>query len=124
GWLLAEFGAKSAREAESQARRVMDSLSRSAHPPAFRLLTDKLQARKVWEIRESALGAVSRVPGEPLTWEGWEDSAVAPDKLGGYMREFRKLTDRYKYRCAQYGHFGDGCLHTRITFDFESADGI
>ncbi len=124
GWLLAEFGAKSAREAESQARAVIDSFGRSAHPPAFRLLTDKQQARKVWEIRESALGAVSRVPGEPLTWEGWEDSAVAPEKLGAYLRDLRKLTQAYNYGCVVYGHFGDGCAHNRITFDLESSEGI
>src|SRR6266702_468375 len=79
------------------------------------------QARKVWEIRESALGAVSRVPGEPMTWEGWEDSAVAPARLGAYLRDLKKLTQTYNYGCVVYGHFGDGCTHNRITFDLESA---
>src|SRR6266568_1881353 len=124
GWLLAEFGAKSPREAESQAHGLMGALGRSVHPPAFRLFIDQQQARKVWEIRESALGAVSRVPGEPMTWEGWEDSAVAPEKLGGYLRDLKKLTQAYNYGCVVYGHFGDGCAHNRITFDLESAEGI
>jgi FAD/FMN-containing dehydrogenase/Fe-S oxidoreductase len=124
GWLLAEFGAQTAGEAESQARGLMDALGRSPHPPSFRLLTDKHQARKAWEVRESALGAVSRVPGEAPTWEGWEDSAVAPEKLGGYLREFRKLTEAYNYRCVVYGHFGDGCVHNRISFDLQTDDGL
>ncbi len=124
GWLLAEFGAQTAREAESQARGLMEPLGRSAHPPSFRLLTDKREARKAWEVRESALGAVSNVPGEPATWEGWEDAAVAPEKLGGYLREFRKLTEAYNYRCVVYGHFGDGCVHNRISFDLQSDGGL
>lgn len=124
GWLLAEFGAQTAGEAEAQARRLMQSLGRGAHTSSFRLLTDNRQARKAWEIRESALGAVSRVPGEPPTWEGWEDAAVAPDKLGGYLREFRKLTEAYNYGCVVYGHFGDGCTHNRITFDLQSDEGL
>jgi FAD/FMN-containing dehydrogenase/Fe-S oxidoreductase len=124
GWLLAEFGAQTADEAEAQARRMMEALSRSVQPPSFRLLSDKRQARKAWEIRESALGAVSNVPGEPATWEGWEDAAVAPAKLGGYLREFRKLTEAYSYQCVVYGHFGDGCVHNRISFDLQSADGL
>jgi len=124
GWLLAEFGAKSPREAESQAHGLMGALGRSVHPPAFRLFIDQQQARKVWEIRESALGAVSRVPGEPMTWEGWEDSAVAPARLGAYLRDLKKLTQTYNYGCVVYGHFGDGCTHNRITFDLESAEGI
>jgi FAD/FMN-containing dehydrogenase/Fe-S oxidoreductase len=124
GWLLAEFGAATMDEAESQARGLVQALASSAHPLSFRLLTDQRQARKAWEIRESALGAVSNVPGEPATWEGWEDAAVSPKKLGGYLREFRKLTEAYDYRCVVYGHFGDGCVHNRITFDLQSDDGL
>ncbi|HJT70460.1 MAG TPA: FAD-linked oxidase C-terminal domain-containing protein, partial [Terriglobales bacterium] len=123
GWLLAEFGAATAREAESQARGLMDALGEnSSH--SFRLLADPHVARKVWEVREAALGAVSNVPGEPQTWEGWEDAAVAPEKLGAYLRALRKLTDSYGYRCVMYGHFGDGCVHNRMDFGLHSADGI
>jgi len=124
GWLLAEFGARTLPEAESQAERVMESLRRSANASRFRLFPDRRQARKVWEVRESSLGAVSRVPGEPLNWEGWEDAAVAPEKLGAYLRDLKKLADDYDYRCVLYGHFGDGCVHNRLSFDLESADGI
>jgi FAD/FMN-containing dehydrogenase/Fe-S oxidoreductase len=124
GWLLAEFGAQTAGEAQAQARGLMEALSRTAHPPSFRLLTDKHQAKKAWEVRESALGAVSNVAGEPPTWEGWEDAAVAPEKLGRYLREFRKLTEAYNYRCVVYGHFGDGCVHNRISFDLQTDEGL
>jgi FAD/FMN-containing dehydrogenase/Fe-S oxidoreductase len=124
GWLLAEFGANEAGDAESQARGLMKSLGNGSGSIRFRLLTDRHIARKVWEIRESSLGTVSYVPGEPQSWEGWEDSAVAPEKLGGYLRQLRKLTDAYGYRCQMYGHFGDGCVHNRMSFDLESAEGI
>src|SRR5207248_418455 len=102
GWLLAEFGAQTAAEAEAQARRLMETLGTSANT---RLFTDRQQIKRVWEVRESSLGATSHVPGEPLSWEGWEDSAVAPEKLGQYLRELRKLLDRYGYRSVMYGHF-------------------
>jgi Fe-S oxidoreductase len=124
GWLLAEFGADTIPAAESQARGLMKVLGRSSPAPSFRLLIDQQQTRKVWEVRESALGAVSRVAGEPATWEGWEDAAVAPHKLGGYLRDLRKLTGAYGYGCVVYGHFGDGCVHNRISFDLESVEGI
>ena len=88
------------------------------------MFTDKQQARRVWDVRESSLGAVSNVPGQPPNWEGWEDSAVAPEKLGVYLRALRKLTDAYGYRCLMYGHFGDGCVHNRMDFDLQSVEGI
>ena len=87
GWLLAEFGGWTAAEAESQARGLMEALVVQQRHRNFRLFTDKQVARKVWEVREASLGAVSKVPGEPAMWEGWEDAAVAPDKLGGYLRD-------------------------------------
>lgn len=124
GWLLAEFGAWSALEAQAQAQRLIESLQRLAPSAATRIITDQAQARKVWEVRESSLGAVTYVPGEPPNWEGWEDSAVAPEKLGKYLRELSKLADSYQYRCTLYGHFGDGCVHNRISFDLETEEGI
>jgi Fe-S oxidoreductase len=124
GWLLAEFGADTIGEAELQAQRTREALSRGSARRTFRLFTDEQQARRVWEVRESSLGAVSNVPGQPATWEGWEDSAVAPEKLGIYLRALRKLTDAYGFRCLMYGHFGDGCVHNRMDFDLQSVEGI
>jgi len=124
GWLLAEFGAADSAEARAQAQAAIAGLGRHSNGRAFRLLEDPDGARKVWEVRESALGAVTHVPGEPPNWEGWEDCAVAPEKLGRYLREFQRLTDHYQYRSLIYGHFGDGCTHNRIDFDLQSRAGI
>jgi FAD/FMN-containing dehydrogenase/Fe-S oxidoreductase len=124
GWLLVEFGASTAAETESQAQGLMQQLARAPNPPATRLYTDKKQAKRVWEVRESALGVTSHVAGEPLNWEGWEDAAVAPEKLGGYLRDLRKMFADFGYKGSLYGHFGHGCVHTRINFDLQSKDGI
>jgi FAD/FMN-containing dehydrogenase/Fe-S oxidoreductase len=124
GWLLAEFGAATIAEAEAQASGLMEQLGKSPNPPQMRLFTDQKQIRRVWEVRESSLGVISYVPGEDLTWEGWEDSAVAPEELGQYLRELRKLMNSFNYRGTLYGHFGDGCVHNRTNFDLESKDGI
>jgi FAD/FMN-containing dehydrogenase/Fe-S oxidoreductase len=124
GWLMVEFGAETAPEAESQGRSLMHALTRNGHTPHMRLCTDKQQIKRVWEVRESALGVTSHSPGEPLNWEGWEDAAVAPEKLGGYLRDLRKMMAAYAYKGSLYGHFGHGCVHTRINFDLQSKDGI
>jgi FAD/FMN-containing dehydrogenase/Fe-S oxidoreductase len=124
GWLMVEFGATTAQEAESQASGLMQALGRSATPPVMRLYTNQQQIKRVWEVRESALGVTSHVPGEPLNWEGWEDSAVAPEKLGAYLRDLRKMMAAYGYKGSLYGHFGHGCVHTRINFDLQSKEGI
>jgi FAD/FMN-containing dehydrogenase/Fe-S oxidoreductase len=124
GWLLAEFGDNTPAAAEAQARSLMAALARSSHPPTVRLLTDPGEARRVWEVREASLGVTSHVPGEPLSWEGWEDAAVPPEKLGNYLRDFRALVASYGYRGTIYGHFGHACIHTRINFDFFTHEGV
>jgi FAD/FMN-containing dehydrogenase/Fe-S oxidoreductase len=123
GWLVVEFGAGSIEEAEQQARTAMSALE-GAGAPSMKLFVDEAEQKKVWDVREAGLGATAFVPGEPLTWEGWEDSAVAPDKVGAYLRDLCKLYEKYKYRSALYGHFGQGCIHCRLNFDLMSEPGI
>jgi FAD/FMN-containing dehydrogenase/Fe-S oxidoreductase len=124
GWLLVEFGGESKAESNGRAEAAMAALKKEPHAPSMKLYEDDKQEKLIWRIRESGLGATARVPGEPVTWEGWEDSAVAPARLGEYLRELRKLFDKYQYGCCLYGHFGQGCVHTRIDFDLETREGI
>jgi FAD/FMN-containing dehydrogenase/Fe-S oxidoreductase len=123
GWLMVEFGGQTLQEAESKARTLAAALNRSANPPNTRLLAGQ-NAKRIWEIRESSLGVTSHVPGEPLNWEGWEDAAVAPEKLGGYLRDLRKMMAAFGYKGSLYGHFGHACVHTRLNFDLQSKAGI
>ncbi len=124
GWLLVEMGGATPEEAQDKARRLMDELSRARPAPAMRLFSRPEEARRVWRVRESGLPATAHPRGRPLTWEGWEDSAVAPEKLGPYLRDLRGLWERHGYRGDLYGHFGDGCVHTRLDFDLETPEGV
>jgi FAD/FMN-containing dehydrogenase/Fe-S oxidoreductase len=124
GWLLVEFGGESKAESDAKATRAMAAIKRKRGAPAMKLYDDEKQEKLIWRIRESGLGATARVPGQPVTWEGWEDSAVPPAQLGSYLRDLRKLFEKYHYGCSLYGHFGQGCVHTRIDFDLETHDGI
>jgi FAD/FMN-containing dehydrogenase/Fe-S oxidoreductase len=124
GWLLVEFGGNSTEESTAKAHGFMSMMARKASAPSMTLFDDPRQQQLVWKVRESGLAATAHVPNEPPTWEGWEDSAVPPARVGDYLRELRKLYDQYGYSGALYGHFGQGCIHTRIDFDLESAAGI
>src|SRR5205085_4313114 len=90
----------------------------------MKLFDNPTHEKLVWHLREEGLGATARVPGEPDNHEGWEDSAVPPSKVGAYLRDLRKLLDKYQYNGALYGHFGQGCIHTRLTFDLKTDKGI
>src|SRR3981189_3010075 len=123
GFLLVEFGANDANESKTLALQLIDRLGQSPDPPTSRLYTEN-EAHAVWQIRESGPRAAAFAPGAPAEWEGWDDAAVAPEKLGAYLREIRKLMDEYSYRGWFYGHFGHGCVHMRVSFDLQSEGGI
>ncbi|HEX8919435.1 MAG TPA: FAD-binding oxidoreductase, partial [Chloroflexota bacterium] len=123
GWLLVEFGGQTRGEAESRARILIEQLRQFPDQPNIKLVLDPAEQQGMWDVRESALGGTAVVPGEPITWPGWEDAAVPPERLGEYLRDFRGLAERFGYKAAFYGHFGQGCIHTRIDFDFTSPTG-
>jgi FAD/FMN-containing dehydrogenase/Fe-S oxidoreductase len=123
GFLLVEFGADSPSDADRMAAALIAAAPHFDRPPSVALYTAE-QAARVWRVRESALGATVFVPGEKSGWEGWEDSAVPPHLLGAYLRDLFALIKSYGYRSPMYGHFGQGCVHGRITFDFKTAEGL
>jgi FAD/FMN-containing dehydrogenase len=125
-WLLAEFGGETGEDAAERARGLIDDLAKRARNggrPAMKLFADAAEQKQVWLVRESSIG-VSRVPPDLETWSCWEDAAVAPERLGAYLRDFKKLLDRHGYYCVFFGHYGQGCVHSRITFDLKSAEGV
>jgi FAD/FMN-containing dehydrogenase/Fe-S oxidoreductase len=124
GWLLAEFGGGSEDEAAEKAENLMAVLKRRPDAPAMKLLRDKREQERIWLVRRSGLGATAFVPGHPEAWEGWEDTAVPPEKVGSYLRELKALFHEYGYDSVLYGHFGDGCIHCRINFGLRTEDGI
>jgi FAD/FMN-containing dehydrogenase/Fe-S oxidoreductase len=124
GWLLAEFGGESKEDSDEQARRVMEMLKKKPNPPSMKLYDNPKEEEMIWKVRQGSLGSTAWVPGRPDTWEGWEDSAVAPEKVGDYLRDLRSLMQRHGYKTSLYGHLGQGCVHCRIEFDLYTAAGI
>ncbi len=122
GWLLVEFGGDSADEANEKARAAL--AGEGKRPTGSEIYGNRDKQNAIWGVRSSGAAATSAVPGQPEAYPGWEDAAVDPEKVGDYLREFNTLLGYYGYKASNYGHFGDGCIHNRITFDFSSRDGL
>ncbi|MGH9451334.1 MAG: FAD-binding and (Fe-S)-binding domain-containing protein [Terriglobia bacterium] len=124
GVLLAEFGASSVEGARHLAASMMEALARQPLPPSMKLFEEPRRAQGIWEIREAALAAGSLDENGKEFWGGWEDAAVPPERLGEYLRAFDRLLAAHQYHGLPYGHFGQGCIHVRIDFDFRAPEGI
>jgi FAD/FMN-containing dehydrogenase/Fe-S oxidoreductase len=123
GFLLVEMGAWNAEEAQSKAEALAAVAQSWPEAPRARIYNHE-DAESVWKVRESALGATVAVPGEPDRWEGWDDAGIPPVHLGTYLRKLNALMSEYGYRSPLYGHFGQGCVHLRINFDFRTVEGL
>lgn len=116
-WLLAEYAGATADEAGERARAASGRAEAPAHPVVF---TDPTAQGEVWEVRRSAI-EYARVPGVSAGLAGWEDAAVAPEELGGYLRDYLDLVSRRGYHATVFGHFGQGCMHNRLDLRLDTA---
>jgi FAD/FMN-containing dehydrogenase/Fe-S oxidoreductase len=123
-WVLVEFGGAAQKEANDKAEQAFARLKKiGTHASGMRLIEAAGEQNQIWHIRENGVGA-SHIPGEEEAWPSWEDAAVPPDRLGDYLRDFAKLNERFGYTATIFGHFGDGCVHARMTFGLKTAEGV
>ena len=127
-WVVLEFGADTEIQASDQAEKAAAYFRTRPHGPrpSTKIVTDRALQQRIWSIRENGASAtqLSIDPDVPDPQVGWEDAAVDPHRLGDYLRAFDALVARYGYRTSLFGHFGDGCVHARITFDLRSKEGV
>ncbi len=127
-WVVLEFGGNTVQAALVQAQRAEAyfNAGKGGDGVAGFVVEEKTKQQKIWSIRETGASAValSIDPARPDPIVGWEDAAVDPLRLGDYLRQFQALVDRFGYETCLYGHFGDGCVHARITFDIRTHEGV
>ncbi len=114
GWLMVETVGDTAADALAAARGLLADSGTREHA-----VVGGAEAAALWRIREDGAGLAGRMPDGSPAWPGWEDAAVPPAQLGGYLRDFFALLARHGLDTLAYGHFGDGCVHARINFPLE-----
>ncbi|MBO0785988.1 MAG: FAD-binding oxidoreductase, partial [Actinobacteria bacterium] len=118
-WLLAEYGAQTQEHANDLVEASRDGVGEGN----ARLFEDAQGQAEVWEVRRSTI-EYTRIPREHPGLAGWEDAAVAPERLGDYIRDYCALVARHGYHTVLFGHFGQGCVHNRLDPDLVTAAGI
>ena len=121
GWLFAEVTGSTRSEAEAAAGAVARDATAAGAVDA-RVVGGVSEQAALWRIREDGAGLAARSLGRQAQ-AGWEDAAVPPARLGGYLRDFDALLREFGLDGVPYGHFGDGCVHVRIDFPLRSPEG-
>ncbi|MGV8136854.1 MAG: FAD-binding and (Fe-S)-binding domain-containing protein [Mangrovibacterium sp.] len=79
----------------------------------FPLVRGADNIKKVWALRTAGLGLLSNIPGDKRSTTVIEDTAVAPEYLADYMKEFDELLKKYGLDCVKYAHIATGEIHLR-----------
>lgn len=117
GWLFCEVTGATPEEVVERAAGIDGGVDK-------RVVVDAEEMQVLWRIREAAAGIVTRLPDGGEAWPSWEDSAVPPENLGDYLQDLYALMAAHGLRGIPFGHFGEGCVHVRISFDFFSGEGL
>ncbi|MFF4488036.1 FAD-binding and (Fe-S)-binding domain-containing protein [Streptomyces sp. NPDC001544] len=124
-WLMVQYSGDSQDDVDAQAHALLRAIGRDEKDKNVAFSDNPDREEKMLKAREAGLGVTARPPDDRETWEGWEDSAVPPERLGDYLRDLKKLFEEFDYgHPSLYGHFGQGCVHTRIPFGLKTAEGV
>jgi FAD/FMN-containing dehydrogenase/Fe-S oxidoreductase len=122
--LTIEFSANSEEEIQEKAKKLEDDLRKEGYGYHFPLFTNKESIKKIWELRKAGLGLLSNIPGDKRSVTVVEDTAVAPDYLPNYIREFDQIIARYGLTCVYYGHIATGELHLRPLLNLKDPEDV
>lgn len=122
-YVMVEFSAETIAEAAARCEELVERLRVNGRMRDYVIATGVEDRAKLWRVREDGAGLSSKQLDGRQTWPGWEDSAVAPEKLADYLAELLPVIDEHGYQASMYGHFGAGCVHMRIDFELRSEEG-
>lgn len=78
---------------------------------------------RVWALRKAGLGVLSGMKGDAKPIGVIEDTAVAPERLSDYLKDFGAMLDRLGLSCVYYGHISTGELHLRPIINIKTPEG-
>jgi FAD/FMN-containing dehydrogenase/Fe-S oxidoreductase len=77
---------------------------------------------RVWSLRKAALGLLANIPGDAKPVAVIEDTAIDPEDMPAYVRDFDEILGRHGLSAVHYGHAASGELHLRPILNLKLAE--
>ncbi|MGO4680194.1 FAD-binding and (Fe-S)-binding domain-containing protein [Microbacterium sp. 2MCAF23] len=122
-YVMVEFSADTIAAAAAKCELLVEHLGEHGRVRDHVIATDPDERARLWRVREDGAGLSSKRFDGVQTWPGWEDSAVAPERLADYLSELLPVIEEHGYTASMYGHFGAGCVHMRLDFELRTEAG-
>jgi FAD/FMN-containing dehydrogenase/Fe-S oxidoreductase len=121
GMNFVEFVGETKEEVDQQIAALEVLLNGAAgldgQATGWRSTSDPAQIGALWEMRKKSVGLLGALQGKRRAIPFVEDTAVPPENLAPFIREFRGLLDSHGVDYGMFGHADVGCLHVRPTLD-------
>ncbi len=116
--LVVEFALNTKEEIDTAARNLEADMLNMGYGYHFPVIYGN-EINKVWALRKAGLGLLSNIKGDRKPVAVIEDTAVLPELLPDYMREFSGMLEKLNLSCVYYAHIATGELHLRPVLDLK-----
>lgn len=110
--VVIELAEKTPAELDTKTTSIIESLKNRNLCYDFTVV-EKEDIPRVWNLRKAGLGLLSGMAGSAKPVAVIEDTAVAPYRLGAFVKDIKAMLDRMGLDCVFYGHISTGELHLR-----------
>lgn len=110
--VVIEIAEPTPAELETKTKVIIDSLKSRGLCYDFTIV-EKEDISRVWNLRKAGLGLLSGMPGSAKPVAVIEDTAVAPYRLGAFVKDIKEMLESNGLDCVFYGHISTGELHLR-----------
>ncbi|MBR1374845.1 MAG: FAD-binding oxidoreductase [Cardiobacteriaceae bacterium] len=116
---IVEFTAPSYEELKELVNRAVNFVrgDRSIRRLTLTIAKTEAEINAVYAMRKRSVGLLGNIAGEKRPQPFVEDTAVPPENLAAYIREFRALLDKNNLDYGMFGHVDAGVLHVRPLID-------
>lgn len=110
--VVIELAENSPAELETKTQSIIESLRSKGLCYDFTIV-EREDIPRVWNLRKAGLGLLSGMPGSAKPVAVIEDTAVAPYRLGAFVKDIKAMLEGNGLDCVFYGHISTGELHLR-----------
>jgi len=119
--LIVEFARETQEEIRAVARYMEHAMRGKDLGYHFPVIFGQNDISRVWDLRRSALGLLSNMPGDAKPITVIEDTAVSPDLLPEYIADVKELLNSHNLSCVFSAHAGSGEIHLRPVLNLKDA---
>ena len=122
--LAVEFYGESEAELTAKTEGLKADMERRRLGYACVNLLDRASQANVWSVRKNGLGLLMSMHGDAKPLPFVEDTAVDPENMGAFVRQFDEIVRNHGTEAAYYGHASVGCLHIRPVVSLKDQAGV